>query len=125
MNAVSLLVPVSLLAEHLVERGPRAHLVTVGADGAPHVTSVLVSWSDDELIIPSGRTTVENAVARPAVTLLWSAPPGGSYTLLVDGLASVRADDADSTLSIRPAKAVLHRVADAPGEGPTCIRIEP
>jgi len=128
---VSILVPVNLLEQHLVERGPRAHLVTVGTEGAPHVTSVLVSLGDDALVVPCGRTTSENAAARPAVTLLWSAPPGESYTLLVDGVATLDtaldtalAND-DPALSIRPTRAVLHRVADAPGEGPTCIRIEP
>ncbi len=127
LDAVSNLVPANLLEEHLVERGPRAHLVTVGAEGAPHVTSVLVSLGDNVLTVPCGRTTAENAAARPAVTLLWSAPPGESYTLLVDGVATVDtvlADDAPA-LTIRPTRAVLHRVADAPGEGPTCIRIEP
>jgi hypothetical protein len=110
---------VSELREQLDAYGAAAHLVTVGAGGRPHVTSVVVEADGDLLRTAAGRTSTGNAAANPAVTLVWAAPPGAEYTLLVDG----RAEPVDEQLVVVPTRAVRHRVVTAPGEGPSCVTI--
>lgn len=114
-------VPVDLadLRDRVAEHGPMAFLVTVGDDGAPHVVSASVTLDGDVLRAGCGRTTGANASRSPAVTVLWPAPAGAEYCLLVDGTASV----ADGEIAVTPVRAVLHRVADAPGDGPTCVTV--
>lgn len=116
-------VPVELarLHEEIGRYGPQAHLVSIGAGGRPHVVSVLVQADGDRLLTGAGRTTAANASAHPTVTLLWAAPPGEDYSLIVDGAAAV----VDDRLAIRPTAAVRHRVATAAGGGPTCIKVMP
>src|SRR5262245_51787906 len=113
---MSVAVDLEGLTERIAEFGPAAFLVTIGDDG-PHVVSVAVTQDGDRLAVPAGRRSRANAAARPAVTLLWPATPGGAYSLLVDGAAST--DDDDGPVAITPTSAVLHRVADATGSGPT------
>lgn len=117
--------PLEALHERIAERGPQAHLVTVGAGGAPHVVSVLVETDGDRLLAGAGRTTSANVAARPTVTLVWAAPPGAAYSLIVDGDAALVDGEPAPTLAIRPSAAVLHRVAGAEGEGPSCIPVLP
>jgi hypothetical protein len=107
------------LREQLDAYGAAAHLVTVGAGGRPHVVSVVVEADGELLRTTAGRTTSANAAANPAVTVVWAAPPGEEYTLLVDG----RAEPVDEQLVVVPTRAVRHRVVTAPGEGPSCITI--
>lgn len=113
--------PVDLgdLRGRVTEHGPVAFLVTVGDDGAPHVVSASVALDGDVLRAGCGRTTGANAQRSPSVTVLWPAPLGAEHCLLVDGTASV----GDGEIAVTPVRAVLHRVADAPGDGPTCITI--
>jgi Pyridoxamine 5'-phosphate oxidase len=107
------------LAARAEERGPIAYLVTTG-DGGPHVVAVTVTWGDDgELAVPAGRHTADNAAARPVVSLVWPAPPGQGYSLIVDGAARVEAGQ----LAIRPTRAVLHRVPGADPSAPSCVTI--
>lgn len=101
--------------------GEVAHLITVAADGAPHVVSVRVRADGERLALSAGRTSRENLTANPSATVLWAAAPGGEYSLLVDGRAVVGSGDGD--LLLQPTSAVLHRVADAPGDGPSCVRL--
>lgn len=105
--------------ESLDEYGPHAHLVTVGESGAPHIVSVLVDARDERLTAGAGSTTSANVERNPSVTLLWAAPAGKDYSLIVDGTAKVEGE----TLTVEPTKAVLHRVAGATGDGPSCIRL--
>jgi hypothetical protein len=119
IRAVTVPVPLDALHEQIADVGPAAHLVTVGEHGAPHVVSVLVTVEGDRLVTEAGRTTGANAAASPSVSLLWAALPRADYSLIVDGTAEV----AEGTLSIRPTRAVLHRVATATGEGPSCITV--
>ena len=107
------------LREQLDAYGPAAHLVTVGDGGRPHVVSVVVEADGDRLRTTAGHTTSANATANPAVTLVWAAPPGEDYTLLVDG----RAEPDDGHLVVSPVRAVRHRVVSASGDGPSCITI--
>jgi len=92
---VSVAVDLSALAERVDEYGPIAYLVTVSAEGLPHVVSVTVGWDGDEhqhLVVGAGRHTAANVGDHPTVTLLWPAPPGGAYGLIVDGQARVNGE---------------------------------
>ena len=108
------------LAERLEEYGPVAHLVTVGADGAPHVVAVRVAQRDGDLVVGAGRHTAANAAAHPGVTLLWAAPAGRHYSLIVDGTAR---STAAGTLAVTPTRAVLHRTPGGDPSAPNCITI--
>lgn len=113
------------LGERIDELGPAAYLVTVGEDGRPHVVSVQVDRDGERLTMPAGRTTCANVAARPVATLLWPAPPGGDYSLLVDGTPATGDAAGEGSVTIVPASAILHRVADASGSGPTCLPVTP
>lgn len=121
LASMSVAVDLAGLTERIAEFGPAAFLVTVGDDG-PHVVSVWVATGETALEMTAGRGTRANVAARPTVTLVWPAPPGGAYSLLVDGTARVLPGD-DGTVTVEPAKGVLHRVADAAGSGPTCLPV--
>ena len=98
------------LAERLDEYG-FAYLVTVGEEGRAHVLAVTPELSDAGLFVGGiGRHSVDNATARPDVTLVWPPTTDGGYSLIVDGAATV----GDGELTMIPAKAILHR--PAPGE---------
>lgn len=106
------------------EHGPVAFLTTMG-EARPHIVSVEVRWAGDVLRVQAGTTTAANAGSRPAVSLLWSASPGGEYALIVDGHATVdgAGGSGPGVLTIRPERAVLHRLAGAPGDGPSCVTV--
>jgi hypothetical protein len=110
------------LAEQIGRFGPVAYLVTVSADGAPHVVSVTSQWDGDTLVVGAGRKTTANIQSRPDVTLLWPAPPGTGYSLIVDGSAHAPETD-DATLRIRPVAAVLHRTPEGDPESPSCVTL--
>ncbi|MGI8793109.1 MAG: pyridoxamine 5'-phosphate oxidase family protein [Acidimicrobiales bacterium] len=118
---MSIAVELQELAERVAEYGPVAFLITTGDDGAPHLVSTAVALTDDgALVVRIGRTTTANATARPRVTMMWSpvaARP--EYCLIVDGNATVDPDGC----RIQPDRAVLHRMADATGDGPGCITV--
>ena len=117
-------VPVDLAAlrQRIDEFSGPAFLVTVGDDQRPHVVSVSVRQEGDRLMVGAGRRTRANLSARPAATLLWPPAAGGEYSLLVDGIAEVpEADSGD--VGITAASAVLHRVAESVGDGPTCLPV--
>lgn len=122
------------LAERIAEHGPVAFLVTVG-DGGPHVVSAPAALSEGVLVVEAGRTTAANAARHRRVTALWAPVPARpDYCLLVDGEAevvdvvgvateAVAAGTDRRQLRITPDRAVLHRMADAPGQGPSCITV--
>ena len=116
-------VPVALaeLAKRIDEYGAMAHLISVSGDGEPHVVSVKVDWDGDRLTAGAGNRTAGNVDGNPTVSLLWAAPVGNDYSLIVDGNANVSADR--TVLSITPTAAVLHRVAAAANDGPSCIKV--
>ena len=43
--------PIPATVRHLIERGPIAHLVTLGPDGSPHVSLAWVGLEDEEVVI--------------------------------------------------------------------------
>ena len=112
------------LPDRIREYGRGAFLVTVGDSGTPHVVSVAVDWDGATLATQAGRTSRTNIAARPEVTLLWPGRPDVGYGLLVDGTASAM-DGTDGPLTITPTSAILHRLAEAEGDGPTCLPVTP
>lgn len=121
---VSVRVELDELRDRVDEHGTIAFLTTVGEHG-PHIVSVEVGWSGDMLRAHVGTTTAANARARPAVSLLWPALAGAEYALIVDGVATAESssDSGPTSLALRPERAVLHRLAGAPGQGPSCVTV--
>jgi hypothetical protein len=120
---VSVAVDMEALGERVSEYGGRAYLLTVTDDALPHVVSVTVALEGDRLVTSIGRRTGANLVARPTATFLW--PPAATdpdYSLIVDGTAVDAAGE--GTLRVEPTRAVLHKVAEATGDGPTCRPLE-
>jgi hypothetical protein len=119
---MSVAVDITALGERLAEFGTRAYLVTVGDEAAPHVTSVEVALDGAQLALRVGNRTAANLSDRAAATLLWPAPPGGAYSLLVDVTAT--GPVAPGPCTLRPDTAVLHRAAGAAGDGPNCLPVD-
>jgi hypothetical protein len=115
-------VPVALdeLARRIEELGDHPFLVTISADRRPHIVSVSVRFDGERFSSHAGRTSRANVADGGAVTLLWPGA-GGPYGLIVDGTGQV---DDDETMTVTPTRAVLHRLADAPDDLPSCVRIE-
>jgi hypothetical protein len=120
-DGVSITVALDALRARVEEFGPVAFLLTVGEGARPHVVSVGVEWDADRLVAGAGRTTAANVGRQPAVSLLW--PAAGDYALIVDGAAAVETRDGGAVVVIEPSRAVLHRVANASGEGPSCVTV--
>ena len=121
-GAMSVAVDLGALADRLAEFGDRAYLLTVTDDSQAHVVSVQVALSGDHLATTVGRRTGANLAQRPTATLLWPPRgPDGAYSLIVDGTALDASGE--GPVSLVPTAAVLHRVAGAGGEGPTCIPV--
>ncbi|MEA2825898.1 MAG: hypothetical protein QOG43_337 [Actinomycetota bacterium] len=126
MARVSVPVEPAELRREVVRYGPVAYLVTVSPETArPHVVSVSVRWEGDTLVCGAGTRTAAHIGTGADVTLLWSAPVGdaGDYSLIVDGPARVVDGPDGATVVVRPAGAVLHRMAGATGSGPGCIAV--
>ena len=121
---MSVAVPIEALREQLEEFGPTPYLLTVGADGRAHVASVRAVLDADHVQVSAGRTSRANAAENPAATLLWPAATGAPYSLIVDGEVDISDDGPEGELAIRPTRAVLHRVADASADLPTCVTVE-
>jgi hypothetical protein len=118
---MSVAVALDELARRVQEFGPHAFLVTTGADDArPHVVSVAVTFDGTAFSLSAGRTSSANVGGRPNATLLWPGT-GGPYSLIVDGQARF----VDDVIVVEPTRAVLHRLAGAPDDLPSCVRIEP
>ncbi len=112
------------LPDRIQEYGRSAFLITVGDSGTPHVVSVTVDWDGATLTAAAGRTSRSNVAARPTVTVLWPGGVDAEYGLLVDGTASAM-DGPDGPLTITPTSGILHRLAEAEGDGPTCLPVTP
>jgi hypothetical protein len=119
---MSVAVSLSQLGEQIDEVGTQPYLVTVGSDGSAHTVSIAASFDGERLRFLGGRTSRANIAARPAITLLWPAADGGPYALIVDGDATLA--DGDDEVTVMPTRAVLHRVATAAKDLPSCVRLE-
>ena len=89
-------------------------LLTADDDGRPRASAVSVSWDGVTALIRAGRKSVANAAARPLVSLLWPAPPGERFALLVDGTATGSEPDDDpktgGVVTVTATSAILHVV---------------
>ena len=107
---MSIPVKLSSLA-NVITRYRFAYLMTTNAKGAPHAVAVAAVLQGGDLVVNSiGRHTRENALARPAVGLVWPPQSEADYSLIVDGQAAVTGE----SLRITPTRAVLHRPAPSP-----------
>jgi len=120
---VSVPVPIEALKERIAEFGVGAFLITANLEGRVHVVSVVLRVDNDTLVVAAGRTTRANVMVNPSVALLWPRSPDGAYSLIVDGLAAADSRN-DAEVVVTPCRAVLHRLADATGDGPTCLPVE-
>jgi len=92
-----------------------AYLLTVGDNERAHVVAVHPTLANDALLVGNlGRKTRANLAAYPLVTLVWPPTDPSDYSLIVDGVGSMR----DGKLAITPSRAVLHRPA-SPQSAPT------
>lgn len=97
-----------------------AYLVTVTDGGAAHLVAVQPLVEGRVVRVTGlGRRTLENAAARPQVTLAWPPRAVGDHSLFVDGTAEVAAAGEAGTLVVTPSRAVLHRPAPTPAARPT------
>ena len=96
---------------NVITRYRFAYLMTTSAKGTPHVAPVAAVLQGGDLVVNGiGRRTRENALARPAVGLIWPPQSEADYSLIVDGQAVV----SGASLRITPTRAVLHRPAPSP-----------
>jgi hypothetical protein len=117
-SRMSIAVGLDDLRDEIAKRGDAAFAVTVG-DAGPHVVSLRVHWDGDVLAGGAGNRTATNVAGNSAVTLLWPSAGFAEFSLLVDGTATA----ADGELRFSPTKAVLHRSAEAAGDGPSCVKV--
>jgi hypothetical protein len=105
------------------------YLLTVSDDASPHCVAVVVSWIDDELVMGAGNRTKVNAAARPTVSLLWPPATTSGYSLIVNATVTATrgTGHGDNAITVRPARAVLHRPAtsepDPAGCGSDCVPV--
>lgn len=97
--------------QRLADTLPRYHfayLITVGDDGRAHLVAVHPSLVNGTLLIGNpGHKTSANLAAHPLVTVVCPPTDPSDYSLIVDGVGSMR----DGKLAITPTRAVLHRPA--------------
>lgn len=110
----------------IVEFGDRTTIITVNADGKPHVVTAIIEIKRDRLLTQVGARTHTNLVERPALTLTWIPPIGDEYQLILDGHADgVGEPDSQgvSEITIAIDSGILHRLAGLPAPGPSCIAL--
>jgi len=114
-------VPVALeeLARRVEEFGAYPFVISASHERQAHVVSVTIRFDGARFSFAAGQTTRTNISSSEAATLLWPGA-GGPYGLIVDGTAALDGD----AVTVTPTRAVLHRLADAPEDLPSCISIE-
>jgi len=99
-------------------------LLTVDDDGRARAAAVSVSWDGVHAMVRVGRRSLHNTTARSLVSLLWPAPAGERFALLVDGeVVATEPDEAPAggtgaagkggggVVVVRATSAILHVVA--------------
>src|SRR6188768_71027 len=76
------------VVRHVAIYGPLATVVTVSADGRPHVGTSLVEIDGATCRVRVGPSTAGHLDHNPALCLTWSPPDGEDYQLIVDGIAA-------------------------------------
>ena len=112
------------LRSHLAAYGPLATVVTVAADGRPHVGTSIVEIDGDRVRIRVGTGTAGHLAENPAVCLTWPPPAGDDYQLIVDGTAGEVRPSTGRSRCTHSLEGIRHRVAGAPTTGPTCLRLD-
>ena len=126
---MSLAVELNRLLEVAGGFGTTPMLMTTDADGRPRASGVSVTWDGDLARVRAGHRSVANAAERSLVSLLYPAPPGERFALLVDGVVEgTEPDDVPDGLregsrrakpggyvAVRATGAILHIVARAHG----------
>lgn len=98
------------LAGRVAEYG-FAYLITVSTEGKAHVLAVTPELVDAGVLLGGiGRHTLANVAEHPTATLVWPPVSDGGYSLIVDGAATADGE----TVTVAPAKAILHRPAPGP-----------
>ena len=121
---MSIPVPLPELAGTMSRFGSVPYLLTVGPDATPHAASVTVEWAPPEapdhpeapdrvgnLLVGAGRRTAANIRTNEALALLWPPPSPGDYSLIVDGIGSIREEGPHLVVVVKPTSAVLHVTA--------------
>jgi hypothetical protein len=89
-------------------------LLTTDGDGRPRASAVSVGWVGTDARVRAGRKSVANAAERLLVSLLWPAPPGERFALLVDGTVTATEPDPDpragGLVTVRTTSGILHVV---------------
>jgi hypothetical protein len=92
-------------------------LLTTDPDGRPRASAVSVTWDGVVARVRAGRKSVANAEERRLISLLWPAPPGERFALLVDGSTTSTEPDDDPRdggfVTLEVSAAILH-VVDRP-----------
>jgi hypothetical protein len=116
-DGMSVRVELEKLLEVAAGFGTVPMLLTTDPDGRPRASAVSVSWDGVRARVRAGRKSVANAGERTLVSLLWPAPPGERFALLVDGTTtSTEPDDDPRTggfVTVEADSAILH-VVDRP-----------
>ncbi len=120
---MSLKVDLEKLLEAASGFGTVPMLLTSDESGRPRASSVAVSWDGTVATVRAGHRSLANATARPLVSLLWPAPPGERFALLVDGDATSATPDSDEdrsggVLVVQATSGILHAVDQLPGHRP-------
>jgi len=120
---VSVPVELEVLAEQVGVYGPQALLLTVNEDDRPHAVAVEVRFDAGRLRAGAGSRTAANIVRRAGVSVVWPSLVPGTYSLIVDGSASVEG----SEVVVEPSRAVRHRTpvgsSGADPDAPSCITV--
>jgi hypothetical protein len=116
-DAMSIEVELPTLLEVAGGFGSTPMLLSTDEDGRPRAAATSLTWAGTVATARVGRRSLGNAAARPLVSLLWPAPPGERFALLVDGTATATTPDADPReggyVAIEVSRAILHVVGRA------------
>ncbi len=97
--------------------GTTPMLLSTDDDGRPRASVTALTWAGTVATARTGRRSLANAGVRPLVSLLWPAPPGERFALLVDGTATGTTPDADPReggyVTVEATRAILHVVERA------------
>lgn len=87
-------------------------LLTTDADGRPRAAATALTWDGLVATARAGRRSLANAGERDLVSLLWPAPPGERFALLVDGVVLEATPDPQGTLDVagRPSRGGVVRI---------------
>lgn len=109
------------LRSELVRYRLPPHLLTTGDDGRAHAVAIDPHWDGEQLRMRVGKRSLANVAARKLVSVLWSPPTGGDYSLIVDGDGEIITGGAEAEIRITITRAVLHRPgAPAVSSGNAC-----